>query len=108
MELLSDPGGLLRSARLRAGLSQRQLARRAETSQSLVSRVEQGLTSPTMATWIRLLNAAGFEPHVEIRPSVTRESHMLEDVARILSLTPEQRLLEVANLSRFVAGARHV
>jgi hypothetical protein len=31
---------------------------------------------------------------------------MLADVARILSLTPEERLREVANVSRFVAAAR--
>jgi hypothetical protein len=33
---------------------------------------------------------------------------MLEDVARILSLTPEQRLLEVRNVSRFAVAARRV
>jgi hypothetical protein len=31
---------------------------------------------------------------------------MLDDVARILSLTPEERLLEVRNVNRFEAAAR--
>jgi hypothetical protein len=31
---------------------------------------------------------------------------MLDDVARILSLTPEERLIEVRNVSRFEAAAR--
>ena len=33
---------------------------------------------------------------------------MLEDVARILALTPEQRLREVGNVSRFESAARRV
>jgi hypothetical protein len=33
---------------------------------------------------------------------------MLEDVARILALTPEERLREVRNVSRFEAAARRV
>ena len=37
-----------------------------------------------------------------------RVSHMLAEVARILSLTPEDRLREVANASRFIAAARRV
>jgi hypothetical protein len=35
-----------------------------------------------------------------------RTNHMLVDVSRILSLTPEERLREVANVSRFLAAAR--
>ena len=33
-------------------------------------------------------------------------NHMLADIARILSLTPEERIREVANASRFIAAAR--
>lgn len=36
------------------------------------------------------------------------ESHMLQDVTRILSLTPEQRIREVANVARFLAAVRRV
>ena len=39
-----DPGHLLRTARRRAALTQRELARRAGTSQSVVARIEQGQT----------------------------------------------------------------
>jgi hypothetical protein len=31
---------------------------------------------------------------------------MLDDVARILAMTPEDRLREVANASRFISAAR--
>ena len=33
-------------------------------------------------------------------------AHMLDDVPRILRLTPEQRLTELRDASRFVAAAR--
>ena len=99
-------GGLLREARLRAGLTQRELARRAGTSQSVVARIEQGRSDPSTATLARLLAAAGFELRAELTPIGVADTHMLGDVPRILSLTPEERLLEVRNVSRFEASAR--
>jgi hypothetical protein len=55
-----------------------------------------------------LLAAAGVELEARLVPSPVIDSHMLDDVARIRRLTPEQRLAEVANLSRFLAAARRV
>jgi transcriptional regulator with XRE-family HTH domain len=100
------PGALLREARVRAGLTQRDLARRARTSQSVVARIEQGRSDPSTRTLTRLLAAAGFELRAELTPISVPDTHMLDDVPRILSLTPEQRLLEVRNVSRFEAAAR--
>lgn len=102
----SDAASVLREARLRAGLTQRALAARAGTAQSAVARIEQGQTDPSTATLARLLAAAGFEIRGELVPLPVPDSHMLEDVARILALPPEQRLLEVRNVSRFEAAAR--
>jgi transcriptional regulator with XRE-family HTH domain len=104
--LKSSAGELLRDARMRAALSQRDVARRAGTSQSVVARIENGTTSPTWDTLVRLLASTGFELDAGVQPAVTRRSHMLDDVARILRLTPEQRLLELRNASRLLAGAR--
>ncbi|HUF51080.1 MAG TPA: helix-turn-helix transcriptional regulator [Longimicrobiales bacterium] len=108
MNTILDAARLVRQARLAAGLTQRELARRAQTSQSVVARVESGRVTPGSDTLERLLAAAGFELHVELVPLPVRDSHMLDDAARILRLTPEQRLLEVANVGRFVAAARRV
>ena len=103
---LDGPGCILREARSRAGLTQRELARRAETSQSVVARIEQGRSDPSSATLARLLAAAGFELRTDLLPLPVADTHMLDDVVRILSLTPEERLLEVGNVSRFVASVR--
>jgi uncharacterized protein len=103
-----DAATLLRDARLRAGLTQRDLARRAGTSQSVVARIERGQTSPGYSTLHRLLAAAGFEVRAELALMPVVDTHMLEDVARILALSPEERLREIRNLSRFEASARRV
>lgn len=56
---------LLRHAREGAGLSQRELARRAGTSQAMVARIERGRQSPSLATLERLVRACGRELRVE-------------------------------------------
>ena len=91
---------LLLQSRTKAGLSQRELATRAGTAQSVVARIEAGQTSPTVGTLERLLTAAGFELRTgaTLRPVV--DDDVREEVARILALTPEARLSEVANVTR--------
>ena len=51
---------VLRRVRSRAGLSTRELARRAGTSHSTVTAYETGRKSPTIETFDRLVRAAGF------------------------------------------------
>lgn len=53
------PGRLLREARVRHGLSQERLARRAGTTQSAISRIEQERGSPTVKTLAELLRLVG-------------------------------------------------
>jgi len=93
---------------MHAGLSQRELARRAGTAQSVIARIERGLTSPTWETLERLLAAAGVELHPQLEPPVVVGSHMLAEVPGILRMTPEQRLEEVKNVSQFLHDARRV
>ncbi len=100
-------GQLLADARMRAGISQRELARKARTAQSVVARIELGETSPSWTTLGRLLKAAGFRLSAGLR-RIDVDPALLDDVSRILRLTPEQRLLEVAQVSRFISAARRV
>jgi transcriptional regulator with XRE-family HTH domain len=58
----------LRDARTRSGLTQRELAARAKTTQALVARVERGGSNPTLDTICRLFAAAGFEVTFAVRP----------------------------------------
>jgi predicted transcriptional regulator len=84
------------------------MASRAGTSQSVVARIETGVTDPSFETVRRLLAAAGLEALCSLSPEVIQDTHMLDDVERILALSPEERLREVGNVARFVAGARRV
>ena len=54
-----EPGHLIREARTRHGLSQARLARRAGTTQSAISRIEQERISPTVQTVAELLHLMG-------------------------------------------------
>ena len=67
-----DAALLLRDARLRAGLSQVELGRRAGVTQSVVSAYESGARRPSLPTLARLVAATGFELDVRLsEPSAT-------------------------------------
>ena len=105
---MDDAAGLLKEARDRAGLSQRELAARAKTAQSVVARIELGETSPSWDTLVRLVKASGCTLQATVQSTYMVDRSLLDDVPRILRMTPEQRLDEVAQVSRFLANARRV
>src|SRR5437764_4872199 len=104
---LPETSRLLKTARERAGLTQRQLARKAGTAQSVVARIELGETSPSWQTLARLLKATGFGLATQLR-RLTVDPQLLDDTPRILALSPQDRLREVAELSRFLSAAKRV
>src|SRR5918911_4222159 len=61
-------GELVREARKRAGLTQRELAERAGVSQPAIARLESGRTSPSLEQVERLMRLAGFDLLVEVAP----------------------------------------
>src|SRR5688572_18024481 len=65
-----DIARLLAEARQRAGLSQRELAARAGTSQPAIARLERGDADPRLGTLERVVAAAGFEIRAELTPRV--------------------------------------
>ncbi|MGH2557353.1 MAG: helix-turn-helix domain-containing protein [Actinomycetota bacterium] len=80
---------LLRSARTRAGLSQRQLAHRTRMPQAAVSRIERGVVSPTVDTLERLLKECGRELQAEERPTYDVDRSLIRERLR---LTPGERV----------------
>jgi transcriptional regulator with XRE-family HTH domain len=83
-------GELLRTARRRHGLTQRQLATRARTSQAAISRIERDLVSPSVSTVAELLRLMNEELVLD-----AREVDWGHDVTlnrRNLSLTLAQRI----------------
>jgi len=62
------PGRLLRDARRRHRVTQKQLAARARTSQAAISRIERDVVSPSVVTLEHLLHLLGEEMRLDARP----------------------------------------
>ena len=81
-------GQLIREARLRAGLTQTELAERTGRERSVIARWEQGAVSPSFDNLLELIWACGFDLPLVLVP---RESFQEERLAKNLLLTPERR-----------------
>jgi transcriptional regulator with XRE-family HTH domain len=84
-------GELIRSARLRARLSQAELAERLSTPRSQIARWEADDVEPGFATVRRVLRACGFDLSMALvpyAPDEERESRLRE----LQRLTPQERL----------------
>lgn len=112
-----DPAQLVRDARARAGLSQRELALRAGTSGPTVAAYESGRVEPRLSTLERLLAAAGQRMHIWTEPlgrPMTREErrslYLHEAIAREVEAHPYEALrrarLNLATMRRADAGRR--
>lgn len=97
----------LRNSRRAAGLSQRELARRAGVAQPAVARIESGGVVPRVDTLEHLLRACGHTLEVARRAGSGVDRSVMRELLR---LTPRQRLdlavTEAHNLERFLAGTR--
>lgn len=79
----------IRFCRLRAGLTQQELARRAGMSQPSLARIEAGRVTPRLDTATRLVRECGMtlEPIPSAGQGVDRST-----IRRMLALSPRQRL----------------
>lgn len=88
---------MVRLARRRAGVSQRELARRMGRKQSVVARWESGATQPSWDVVGTAVRACGFD--LDIR--VTSRDPDLERLLREqLARTPADRVTSVVNAAR--------
>jgi len=87
---MADPGHLIRERRLAHGLTQAQLALRAGTTQTALSRLERGDLSPSVATVERILFVLGETVQLDATDltGVHDEAHL----AGLLARAPTERL----------------
>jgi transcriptional regulator with XRE-family HTH domain len=90
-------GELVREARRRAGLTQRELAERAGTTQSAIARLESGRTSPSLERLEWLLKLCGFSMSVSI--ANYDDSHLVQAIANLRRGDPEARLEHMTNVT---------
>jgi transcriptional regulator with XRE-family HTH domain len=92
-------GDLLREARLRAGLTQQQLATRAGTSQSAIARWESGAVQPSLERLRELIRACGLEVGFSL---ANYDDSYVEFIERYLDLTPEDRIRQAVERAEVV------
>src|SRR5919106_5197968 len=78
---------LIREARLRAGLTQADLAERTGRDRSVIARWEQAVVAPSVETLTELVRACGFDLPLELEPIETNER-----VKKNAMLSPERRV----------------
>jgi transcriptional regulator with XRE-family HTH domain len=106
---IKHPGELIKERRLEHGLSQRELAYRAGTSQSAIARIESGDEDITWKRLSSVLAAMGDRPVLDS----TRLPHRYElgDLLRDRAMSPEARMANGIRFNRFgsemaLAGAK--
>lgn len=80
---------IIREARLRAGLTQAELAERAGRDRTVVARWEQGLVAPSVETLVELVHACGFDLPLEIVAYDDTSDTSIREAAMV---TPDRRL----------------
>jgi transcriptional regulator with XRE-family HTH domain len=89
-------GGLLiKEARRRAGLTQKQLADRLGTSQPVVARWESSKRSPAFETVVKAVRACGFDLSVSMP---TYDEQDIAQAAQNVRRSPAQRLESLINM----------
>lgn len=103
-----SPGELIKELRTRHGLSQRELAHRAGTSQSAIARLEGGDEDITWRRLTAVLAAMGDQPVLNSARLASRE---VPDLELERAMSPEARLANGIRFNRFgsemaLAGAK--
>ena len=80
---------LIREARLRAGLTQQELAQRSGRERSVIARWEQGGSAPSLETLLDLLAVCGFDLPLEL---AERDDNALARLSKNALLSPERRV----------------
>jgi transcriptional regulator with XRE-family HTH domain len=80
---------LIREARLRAGLSQQELAQKSGKDRTVIARWEQGVVAPSLDNLVELVRACGFDVPLELVPYDPGPD---ERIRELQLLSPERRL----------------
>ncbi len=88
-----DYGKRLRDARKKLGLTQEMVAEQLETSPSYLSDIERGVKSPSLSTFVRLLEILDVSADYVLQGSLdSAKVYMYKDMQeRLDHLTPKQR-----------------
>jgi transcriptional regulator with XRE-family HTH domain len=107
-----DPALIIRSVRRRQGLTQAELARRAGTSQPVISAYEHGRRDPTYQTLRKLVESGGERLHLAAAPvgpdqpppaDVVEHARRLLEVLTLADAIPVRRRSSVLRAPRLIS-----
>jgi transcriptional regulator with XRE-family HTH domain len=107
-----DPGSLIKAVRRRHGLSQAELARRAGTSQPVISAYEHGRRDPGYETLRKVVEAGGERLRLDAVPvqsdlpravGVEEHARRLIDVLSLADAIPTRRRSLVLDAPRLIS-----
>lgn len=84
-------GNILRIARARVSLSQRELAKAAHVPQSTIARIESGTRQPSLPLLARILAAVDLELRINVADYNAHDDILDGDVARLSALQRQHR-----------------
>ena len=107
-----EPAQVIRAVRRRHGLTQAELARRAGTSQPVISAYEHGRRDPTTETLRKLVEAGGEQLRIDAAPhpsdgpppsDVLEHARRLLDVLTLADAIPARRRSPVLTAPRLIS-----
>jgi transcriptional regulator with XRE-family HTH domain len=96
---MTRSGTIVRHARIRAGLTQSELAERLGVAQPTIARLESSRSNPRLSTLERAIAATGNEIELSLRP-VVRPGIDESMIRSALKLSPAERLTQFTSAYR--------
>ena len=107
MNAIDVLGGVIRETRLRLGLTQSQVAERADVEVRTIMHIENGKTNPTWEIVFPLIRALEIDPHASFYPELKREDEAMAHIQILLSRCSEDDIRSLIPICEAVVSVFH-
>jgi len=107
MNAIDVLGGVIRETRLRLGLTQSQVAERADVEVRTIMHIENGKTNPTWEIVFPLIRALEIDPRAIFYPELKREDEAMAHIQILLSRCSEDDIRSLIPICEAVLSVFH-
>ena len=107
MNAIDVLGGVIRETRLRLGLTQSQVAERADVEVRTIMHIENGKTNPTWEIVFPLIRALEIDPRLIFYPELNREDEAMSHMKILLSKCSEDDIQSLIPICEAVLCVFH-